>query len=68
MCILFVRMLLKLVSCYDFSVLSMSVIGFQQKIGVSSLIQFFGIFGRGRFIVSCQKSHKLPKCRISVKV
>ena len=32
MCILFVHMLLKVVSHYDLSVLSMSVMGFQKKV------------------------------------
>ena len=33
MCILFVYMLLKVVSHYDLTVLSMSVMGFQKKFG-----------------------------------
>ena len=50
MCILFVYKLLKVVNCYDLSVLSMSVMGFQNKIGwgwvgvVSSIQVNFGFF------------------------
>ena len=53
MCILFVYTLLKVVSCYDLSVLSMSVTGFQKKVwtggtrgwvgGVTS-IKFYFLF------------------------
>ena len=46
MCILFVYTLLKVVSYYDLSVLSMSVMGFQKKVwmgwvGRVSSIQFY---------------------------
>ncbi len=50
MCILYVYTLLKVVSYYDLSVLSMSVMGFQKKKfgwrvgGVSSTQVFFGFF------------------------
>ena len=43
MCILFLCSLLKVVSHYELSVLSMSVMGFQKKF-VWSSIHFFGIF------------------------
>ena len=48
MCILFVYTLLKVISYYDLSVLSMSVIGFQKNFGcgwvdgVSSIQVYFG--------------------------
>ena len=46
MCILFVYTLLKVVSYYDLSVLSISVMGFQKKVcvggGVSSIQFYFG--------------------------
>ena len=46
MCILFVYTLLKVVSYYDLSVLSMSLMGFQKKNldggGVSSIQVYFG--------------------------
>ena len=49
MCILFVYALLKVVTYYDFSVLSMSVMGFKKKSldgewmgGVSSIQVYFG--------------------------
>ena len=44
MCILFVYALLKVVSYYDFSVLSMSVMGFQKKFGLvaRSIQVYFG--------------------------
>ena len=44
MCILFVCTLLKVVSYYDLSVLSMSVLGFERKkrvVGVTSMQFFF---------------------------
>ena len=45
MCILFVYTLLKVVSYYDLSVLSMSVMGFQKKSCWGDLYpSFFGIF------------------------
>ena len=52
MCILFVYTLLKVVSYYDLSVLSMLVMGFQKKfgwgvgewVGVSSIQVYFGFF------------------------
>ena len=47
MCILFVYTLLKVVSYYDLSVLSMSVMDFQKKrmvSGVSSIQVYFGFF------------------------
>ena len=48
MCILFVYTLLKVVSHYDLSVLSVSVLGFQKNVdwvwGGLSSIQFFWIF------------------------
>ena len=48
MCILFVYTLLKVVSNYDLSVLSMSVMGSQKKVwwvdGVSSIQFYFGMF------------------------
>ena len=40
MCILFVQILLKVVGYYDFSVMSMSVMGFQKK-GLDGFF-FFG--------------------------
>ena len=49
-CILSVCTLLKVVSCYDLSVLSMSVMGFQKKFGwgwvggVSSIQVYIGFF------------------------
>ena len=42
MCNLFVHTLLKVVSYYDLSVLSMSVTGFQKKIGMSPIQVYFG--------------------------
>ena len=48
MCILFVYTLLTVVSYYDLSVLSMSVMGFPKKFGwvggVSSIQVYFGFF------------------------
>ena len=46
MCNLSVYTLLKVVGYYDFSVLSMSVIGFQKSLDLGrALSSFFGIFG-----------------------
>ena len=53
MCILFLYTLLKVVTCYDLSVISMSVMGFQTKFGwevggwgdlYPSLFWIFGMF------------------------
>ena len=50
MCIMFVYTLLKVVNCYDSSVLSMSVMGFQKKkfgwgwVGGVSSIQVYFVF------------------------
>ena len=75
MCILFVYTLLKVVSCYDLSVLSMSVMGFQKKFGwgwVGGVQVFFYVWNCltlqsslgaiGIVFPTCEQTNIFKKC------